>query len=111
MVQSYDLEDGELPQVNLALEARLLGVVAIVFGLILWLPGARFTVDGWTDWLSGVAGWVGITPGLARLTGWWLLGSSLVVGFVYSRIEVGQPPVSYHLRRRTIVVKDRKSVV
>lgn len=81
-------------------DARLLGGVLVVFGLLWWLPVARTTVDGWVIGLNVLAEFFKLPGQITRPTGWLLLGLAVVVGFVYSRVEIHNSPVKYGWSKR-----------
>lgn len=64
-----------------------LAIVLLVFGVIGWIAGGKYTVEGWIVALNMFARWVGVTQQLAVPRGWWLIGAVAVAGFVYSRVE------------------------
>jgi hypothetical protein len=69
-----------------------LGIALLVFGSLLWVAGARYTVDGWVTGLNWVLTWMGMAERLETLTGWSLIGVAFVVGLIYSWVEVkGRP--------------------
>lgn len=95
-VQSHDLIDGREPGplAHLKLGIRFLGVVCVVLGIALWLPGARFTIDGLFNWLNGLVGWFRVPPIVTLLTGWSLIIGAAIAGIFFSSVEIGAPPVA-----------------
>lgn len=100
-VQSKDMHNGivdDTPQTTPRAATHwttrvLLGVVLIVLGLLQWLPAARFTVDGWFVWINAILRWLQFTERLSLLTGVWLVGTSLIIGLLYSRVEIDGLPI------------------
>lgn len=66
---------------------RLAGLALIVFGLLQWLPAARFTVDGWIAIGNILLQWFGFAERVTPPGGWWLLALTMAVGLIYSRVE------------------------
>lgn len=102
-VQSHDLINGHEPGplAQLKLGIRFLGAVCVLLGGALWLPGARFTVDGLFNWLNGLVGWFHVPPIVTLLTGWPLVIGAVIAGVFFSCVEIGAPPVAIvggHLR-------------
>lgn len=71
---------------------KVFALIVLFLGLILWVPAARWTIDGWIAWLNGMAGWLGIAEPLPRLSGWTLLIGAAVVGGLYSLVEIYWQP-------------------
>lgn len=91
-----DLLDSSAPRAlpqNGVTNRMTIGAVLLVFGVLQWLPAARFTVDGWTGWLNAVARWFGIADPIPRLSGIALLVAAVVIGWLYSRVEIGALPI------------------
>ena len=74
----------------------LLGLGALAIGIPLWLEGARTTRDGWVlfvNWILARLGAPYAVPASA-VWPWWLgIGALVLLGFVYSHIEVKQVPM------------------
>lgn len=68
------------------------GVAAIVFGGIAWYYSAQLTLDGWVAALNLVAGYARLDARLSMPGGWGGVGLTLVLGMVYSLVEVGRKP-------------------
>lgn len=70
-----------------------LGVVLVVFGLLQWIPAARFTVDGWTAFANLFLTWLGFGAALPRFSALPLIGAMLTIGGLYSWVETKCMPV------------------
>lgn len=86
------IEPGSLAQLKIGI--RLLGLVCVLLGVALWLPGARFTVDGLFNWLNAIVGWFGVPPIVQLLIGWPLIIGAGIAGLIFSCVEIGAPPVA-----------------
>lgn len=64
-----------------------LAIALLVFGIIGWLAGGKYTVEGWVVALNMFARWIGVTQQLPMPRGWWLVGAVALAGVVYSRVE------------------------
>lgn len=67
-----------------------LGVVAIILGAILWLIGARYTLEGWVNALNIGLELTRLPARIPTPTGWWW-ALALPLGIVYSVAEVAIP--------------------
>ncbi len=76
-----------------------IGVALMVFGLLGWIAGAKYTLDGWIVALNFFLSWLGLPVILPNVTGWFVLGCA-VIGLVYSRVEMA----IWQQRNRRIVV-------
>lgn len=70
-----------------------LGLTLIAFGLVMWVAGARFTVDGARIGLNLLLSWLGVPTQIAPLRWETLLFLIALVGWVCSRVEVKNFPV------------------
>lgn len=64
-----------------------IGITLIVFGVIGWLSGARYTLFGWVIGLNMFFAWLGLPIVLPTPQSWWIL-IALPIGIVYSRVEM-----------------------
>lgn len=64
------------------------GLAALLFGIPLWLAGARYTLDGWLAGVSLFAAWLGVPLRMPALDWRVYLASAVALGLLYSRIEV-----------------------
>lgn len=90
-VRSEPLTNGKpvaRPQGKPQMGLYALAVVLFVFGLLGWIAGGKYTVEGWVIALNMFARWIGVEQQLTVPRGWWLVGAVLVCGVVYSRVEV-----------------------
>ena len=62
------------------------GTALIVFGLIGWLSGAKYTLFGWVVGLNLFFTWLGLPISIPAPTGWWIL-TMVPIGIVYSWVE------------------------
>lgn len=67
--------------------AWAVGTALIVFGLIGWLTGARYTLLGWVAGLNMFFAWLGVPLAVPTPVGWWVL-TMIPIGLVYSRVEM-----------------------
>lgn len=65
-----------------------LAIVLGVFGLLGWIAGGKYTVEGWIVALNMFARWIGIDQQLTTPRGWWLVIAVGVSGLVYSLVEL-----------------------
>jgi hypothetical protein len=75
-----------------------LGVVAIILGGVLWLIGARYTLEGWVYALNLGLEFTRLPARVPSPAGWWWL-LALPLGIIYSVAEVMIPfgvPRSWH---------------
>jgi hypothetical protein len=84
-VEVKPMSDGQVKERRPALAA---GSVLLLFGVPLWLAGARYTFDGWLSGLALFADWLGVPINMPALD--WRIYLVLVVtlGLLYSRIEI-----------------------
>src|SRR5580765_4915730 len=66
--------------IGVSLSWRAIGLVALVFGLLLWLIGARYTLLGAPGVLAYVLDLFGIVFLLALPIGWAFLGLTIALG-------------------------------
>lgn len=64
-----------------------IGAALIIFGLLGWLSGARYTLFGWVIGLNLFLVWLGLPITVPVPTGWWIL-AMVPIGLVYSRVEM-----------------------
>lgn len=64
-----------------------IGITLIVFGVIGWATGARYTLFGWVIGLNLFFAWLGLPIMIPTPTGWWVL-ALIPVGVLYSRAEL-----------------------
>lgn len=62
------------------------GVALIVFGLIGWLSGAKYTLFGWVVGLNLFFTWLGLPIAIPAPVSWWVL-AMVPIGIVYSWVE------------------------
>ena len=87
-VRSEPLEKDERPQSKPQASLYALAIVLLVFGLLGWVAGGKYTVEGWVVALNMFAHWIGIEQQLSVPRGWWLVAAVGVSGFIYSRVEL-----------------------
>lgn len=71
----------------------IIGAVVCVFGIVQWIPAARFTADGWVAWINMFTNWLTLGALIPRLAGFVLLGVAALVGWAYSRVEINALPI------------------
>jgi hypothetical protein len=84
-------------------KSRLLGLFALLFAALVWLEGARTTRDGWVvaaNWLLARSGIPMIVPPVGAWPWYAAFGALLVLGVVYSHIEVLQVPIRWRGKSR-----------
>lgn len=67
------------------------GLMALLFGVPIWIVGARYTLDGWVMALNVVSGVADLPIQLARPTGFWSL-LLFPIGLGYSLVETRYRP-------------------
>jgi hypothetical protein len=67
--------------------AWTVGIALIIFGVIGWLSGAKYTLFGWVVGLNLFFAWLGLPLTIPTPTGWWVL-AMVPIGYVYSRVEM-----------------------
>lgn len=75
-----------------------LGIVAVILGLVLWLIGARYTLEGWVYALNLGLEFTRLPARVPAPAGWWWL-LALPLGLIYSVAELMipfGPPRSWH---------------
>lgn len=80
----------------------LIGIVLAVFGLLQWIPAARFTADGWVAWINMFTRWLTLGDVIPRLAGVALVGVALAIGLAYSRVEISALPIKRLNKRWSI---------
>jgi len=66
------------------------GIALIVFGALLWLAGARYTLTGWVYGLNWFAAWLGLPAQIPPPVGMAVL-FAVPIGLVYSLVELYRP--------------------
>lgn len=64
-----------------------LSIVLLIFGVIGWIAGGKYTVEGWVIALNMFGRWIGIQQQLSVPRGWWLVGAVILSGVIYSKVE------------------------
>ena len=64
-----------------------IGSTLIIFGLMGWLTGARYTLFGWVVGLNLFFAWLGLPIAIPTPAGWWIL-AMIPIGIAYSRVEL-----------------------
>jgi len=75
-----------------------LGIVAILVGIIFWPLGARYSLQGWIEFVNLILGLVRLPVRVPMPVGWWWLWF-VPVGMIYSAVEVlvrPSLPASWH---------------
>lgn len=67
------------------------GLALIVFGVIGWVAGGKYTAEGWIIWLNWFLAWVGIPSRVPPLQGAGFILAALIA-YAYSEIEVRHKP-------------------
>lgn len=67
------------------------GIAALMLGILGWLSGGKFSVEGWVVWLNGFLIWIDLPIVISKPTGWWVL-VIIPVAYFYSDIEVRHRP-------------------
>ncbi len=70
-----------------------LGIALLVFGVPMWLAGARYTVDGTRIAVNLLLAWLGVPYALPTPAWYGMLLLIAVVGWVCSRVEVHSFPI------------------
>jgi hypothetical protein len=92
-VRSEPLENGQpreerRPQTKPQGSLYALSLVLLAFGILGWLAGGKYTVEGWVVALNMFARWIGVEQQLIVPRGWWLVGAVAASGLIYSRVEM-----------------------
>lgn len=69
------------------------GAIMVVFGVIGWLLGASYSLDGWVIGINLAADWIGLPVTIPAATGWLRGGLILALGLTYSLAEIRGRPV------------------
>jgi hypothetical protein len=67
------------------------GLAALLLGVLGWLSGGKYSVEGWVVWLNLFLDWLKLPLQLPTPAGWWVL-IILPVAYFYSDIEVRHRP-------------------
>lgn len=86
-VRSEPLTNGKPLARPLSSGEWAIGTALIVFGVIGWLAGARYTLFGWVAGLNLFLTWLGLPVAVPVPAGWWIL-AMIPIGLVYSRVEM-----------------------
>ena len=85
-VRSEPLKDGK-PVVRARTGGDwAVGCALIVFGLIGWLSGAKYTLFGWVVGANLFFAWLGLPLEVPAPSGWWIL-TMIPIGVIYSWVE------------------------
>jgi hypothetical protein len=79
------------PEVKLDLGPVFASALALTFGLVFWLVGARYTLDGWVVGLNTLLGFLQLPVRIPLPTGWWIL-LCVPLGMAYSWVEFKARP-------------------
>lgn len=63
------------------------GAALVIFGLIGWLTGARYTLFGWVTGVNLFFNWIGLPLAVPKPSGWAIL-AMVPIALVYSRVEM-----------------------
>lgn len=85
-VKSEPLNNGK-PVLKKRAGGGEIGIVLIVFGVLGWLTGARYTLFGWVVGLNLFFAWLGLPIAIPAPVDWWIL-TMIPIAFVYSRVEM-----------------------
>lgn len=66
----------------------VLAIVLLGFGVLGWIAGGKYTIEGWIVALNMFARWIGVEQQLSVPRGWWLIAAIVASGVVYSRVEL-----------------------
>jgi hypothetical protein len=70
-------------------EMIALAIVLLIFGALAWIVGGKYTVEGWTDWMSRFGQWIGLVSApVDPPRGWFLVGLVIALGALYSLVEL-----------------------
>ena len=63
------------------------GIALLIFGVLGWLAGAKYTLFGWVAGANLFFAWIGFPVVIPVPVGWWVL-AMVPIGVVYSRVEM-----------------------
>lgn len=66
------------------------GALLVLFGALLWLAGAKYTLNGWHTLLSWFLAWLGLPVTLPPIAGYAVL-LCIPIGVAYSLVELYRP--------------------
>lgn len=102
-VREEALEDGQprtLTPKNPGI--RVGGILLMVFGVLLWIAGSRYTLMGWHYGLNWFMAWLGLPAQLPPIVSYGVL-LALPVGLLYSLVELRRP-WTYRIKERDALV-------
>lgn len=70
----------------------LVGIALLTMGGVMWLVGARYTLDGLIIGSNWLLAWLTLAARIPPAVGWWVL-LAIPVGLVFSRIEIAHAPM------------------
>jgi hypothetical protein len=71
--------------------------ICFLFGVPMWVAGAKFTVDGWIIVLNRLMSWIGAPWAIGVIPFGLYLGLMGIAGFIYSKVELAWPFRYAHL--------------
>lgn len=86
-VRSEPLENGKAVKRSASSGEWAISLALIVFGVIGWVTGARYTLFGWMTGLNMFLAWLGLPIAIPMPAGWWIL-TMIPIGLAYSRVEM-----------------------
>lgn len=89
-IRSENLNDGQRVEKPARISPENIAVAAalVFFGGLAWIIGGKFTIEGWATWLNHIGAYLGIDGSLQAPRGWTLVGTTIVVGVIYSFVEL-----------------------
>lgn len=81
---------------------RVGGMLLMLFGVLLWIAGSRYTLMGWHYGLNWFMAWLGLPTRLPAVAGYGVL-LALPVGLMYSLVELRRP-WTYRVKERDVLV-------
>lgn len=83
-----------MPRSQASGAGRVMGALAFLFGGVAWLEGARFTRDGWIQFVNGLCYRLYIPWQVPELPWWAMMGLMFGIALAYSHVELNKLPIS-----------------